>query len=371
MESQSPRTGFTPGVRVVSSARASAWAVFALIALSVAACSSGDRETAAPGPAPAAASASMTPPASATLAEPAKPLALKGEVDGLRLQALTGLPVPPKASGAQDGKASGDCREPFASEEAQAAEAAGWTVFGEREWAGYRVVGVARAGTHLAGMGCVFPGGRVLLFRDGRALAQVIDSRADADASDGGLQSLEEGAPDASAESSQLARRDQADAELRFGDWQGSALARLRVASGGGLELASLPATDHYCGGRATLPRLEALELPAARKRLLAQGWQPAELSREQDQGEDGMRDALIAAGFPEIEGCSGTGMGYCNYHYRNPAGDRLQLTTAGEYGSDENDGGKTYWPRVAGHSLLCGDPGPGQSPVQAVGGRL
>lgn len=365
MESQSPRIGFGPGVRAVAAARASAWAAFALIVASLAGCARSEHGTAAPTPAAATApAAAPVPPASASAAMPVAP---KGEVGSLRLQALAELPPPPKAVG-DDGEASDECREPAASDEARAAEAAGWVVYGEREWAGYRAVGVARAGTRLAGMGCVFPQGRVLLFRDGRPLAQVIDSGADADAADAGLQSLEEGPADASAGPDRSARRDGADAELRVGDWQGRAQARLRVDPDGGLELAALPATDRYCGGRASLPRLEALELPAARERLLGQGWRPAESGRE--EGEDGMRDALIAAGFPEVEVCSGTGMGYCNYHYRNPAGDRLQLTTAGEYVTDEPGDGGTHWPRVAGHSLRCADPASAQGPVQAAHGR-
>ena len=370
MESQSPRIGFGPGVRAVAMARAPAWGAFALIVASLAGCSRSEHGSAASTPAAATApAAAPTPPASASAATPVAP---KGEVGSLRLQALAELPPPPKAVGG-DGEASDECREPVASDEARAAEAAGWIVYGEREWAGYRAVGVARAGTRLAGMGCVFPQGRVLLFRDGRPLAQVIDSGADADAADAGLQSLEEGAADASAGSDPSARRDGADAELRVGDWQGRAQARLRIDPDGGLELAALPATDRYCAGRASLPRLEALELPAARERLLGQGWRPAESERE--EGEDGMRDALIAAGFPEVEVCSGTGMGYCNYHYRNPAGDRLQLTTAGEYVTDEPGAGpavagRTHWPRVAGHSLRCAGPASGQGPVQAAQGR-
>ena len=359
MESMPVRRSFAAAGRAVPSPRRLAWAVAALIALGVSAC---DREGAAT-PAPPAAPAAATPTAAATpatatpasAAPAATRLTVKGEVDSLRLRLIDALPTMPKAS-AESGEASGDCAQAPVSAEARAAEAAGWTVFAERDWAGYRAVGVARAGTHLAGMGCVFPDGQVLLFRDGRPVVQLVDTQTGKEDYDSGLQSLEDGVPGPSAESSELARRDDADAdaELRVGDWNGRQLARILVGADGALELAALPAMDSYCDRRAKLPRLEAVALPLARKRLLAQGWRARPSDPDGDEGEDGMRDALRGLGFPEVEGCSGTGMGYCNYHYRNAAGDALQLTTAGEYVPPGVDQAEANWPNVAGHTVLC-----------------
>ncbi|QWF17934.1 hypothetical protein [Lysobacter capsici] len=352
MESTPIRRSFLVAARGVPSLRPLAWAVAALIALGASACNREGTATSAAPAAPAGATPAATTPA-------AKGLTVKGEVDGLRLRLIDALPPLPKAA-ADSGEASGDCAQATVSAEARAAEAAGWTVFAERDWAGYRAVGVARAGTHLAGMGCVFPDGQVLLFRDGRPVVQVVDTQAGQEASDSGLQSLEDGVPGPSAESSQLARRDDADAELRVGDWNGRQLARIVVGADGGLELTALPAMDSFCGQRAKLPRLEALALPLARERLLAQGWQARPSDPAADEGEDGMRDALRGLGFPEVEGCAGTGMGYCNYHYRNAAGDALQLTTAGEYVPAGVDQAEANWPNVAGYSVLCAAPAAG-----------
>lgn len=363
MESTSIRRSFAAAAsRAAPSPRPLTWAVAALIALGASAC---NREGAATSAAPAA----PTPATPAPTTPAAKALTVKGEVGSLRLRLIDALPPLPKAS-ADSGEASGDCAEAAVSAEARAAEAAGWSVFAERDWAGYRVVGVARAGTHLAGMGCVFPDGQVLLFRDGRPVVQVIDTQAGKQESDGGLQWVEAGPPRPSDESSELARRDAADAELRVGDWHGSEIARIVVDADQGLELATLPAIDSYCGQRAKLPRLEALALPLARDRLLAQGWQAHPSDPGADDGQDGMRDALRGLGFPEVEGCSGTGMGYCNYHYRNAAGDALQLTTAGEYVAPGVDQAEANWPRVAGSSVICGAPAAGAAPVSPVGGR-
>lgn len=359
MESTPIRRSFAAVGRVASSPRPLAWAVAALIALGASACNREGAATPAASAAPTAAAPTATAP-TATAATPAdKGLTVKGEVGSLRLRLIDALPPLPKAS-ADSGEASGDCAQAPVSAEARAAEAAGWTVFAERDWAGYRVVGVARAGAHLAGMGCVFPDGQVLLFRDGRPVVQVVDTQTGKEDSDSGLQSVEAGPSSPSAESSELARRDDADAELRVGDWNARELARIRVAADGGLELAALPAMDSYCGQRAKLPRLEAMELPLARERLLAQGWRARPSDPGADEGEDGMRDALRGLGFPEVEGCSGTGMGYCNYHYRNAAGDALQLTTAGEYVAPGVDQAQANWPNVAGYSVRCAAPAAG-----------
>lgn len=356
MKSEPVRDCFVAAARA-RPLRPLAWAVCALIATGAAGCKreGATAPAAAAAPSAAIAAPAVTPPASPAPA--AAGVAVTGEVGDLRLRAIDTLPPPLKVGG-EPGEVSGGCSDAAISAEARAAEAAGWTVFAERDWAGYRAVGVARIDLHLAGMGCVFPGGRLLLFRAGRPVAQVFDPHADRPDSDGGVQSLEEGAPQSPAESAEFARRDDADAELRVGRWNGSELARLRIGAHGGLELAALPAMDNYCGGRAKLPRLERLDLPVARERLLTQGWRPDR--PEADEGEDGMRETLRGLGFPELEGCAGTGMGYCNFHYRNAAGDRLKLTSAGEYMAAEGERAEVYWPKVAGYGVQCAAPGRG-----------
>ena len=71
--------------------------------------------------------------------------------------------------------------------------------------------------------------------------------------------------------------------------------------------------------------RLEDMNYPQAREVILAMGWMPA--------GEDcggGGTGGTTCADFPEIDSCSGTGMGYCAMTFRR--GDRCLdvLTTEG-----------------------------------------
>lgn len=288
------------------------------VALSLAAACSRDPAP-APAPAPAApataAAAAPTPatPAVAPAVAAASEQAL-GEAGGLRLEALGEVPAPP-ADGEAEVEVGGDCSVAPESAEARAAEAKGWKVFAEREWQGHRVVGVAVAPGVAAGMGCTSGGGRLLFFRDGRPVAQLLEPGARASQIDSGVQGFDDG---------EDARR-RGDAALGVFDW---AVQRARVrVENGALGLAALPETDRYCGGRVAVPRVESIELKQARERLLARGWRAAPPKRE----EPGFVSGMVESGYPEVEDCSGTGQGFCSFAYRNEAGDRLTLVTAGE----------------------------------------
>ncbi|MGJ7903409.1 hypothetical protein [Lysobacter sp. 1R34A] len=303
----------------------------------------------------------------------AAPLGAKGQVEQLRLEAVTELPRHVAPSPAQaDGGSASDCAEDAKSSEGRAAVAAGWTLLADLAWKDYRVVGVAPRATRVAGFGCMFPAARVLFFREGRAVAQLRDLQADEAGSDSagsdsgrfdsarfdsarfdsGVQGVFEHRADATG---------QAGSELRVGEWR---IARTRVlATAAGLELAALPESDAYCAGAATVPRIEGLALPQARAKLLAAGWRGVRPERE--EGAERFLVGLIEAGYPEVVDCAGTGQGYCSFEYANGAGDGLAVTTAGEHGEDE---GKTYWPSVVGSEVTCAAQAAAAPPGPASG---
>ncbi|MBN7135703.1 hypothetical protein A7A76_13280, partial [Lysobacter enzymogenes] len=266
----------------------------------------------------------------------AAPGAQPADLAGLRLEPLSALPAPPQEDSAET---ASDCAVEPKSAEARTAVAQGWKVFAEREWQGYRVVGVAAAPGVLAGMGCTAGGGRLLFFRDGRAVAQVVEPGARAEEADSGVQGFDDG---------EDAKLRGGDAALGVFDW---AVQRARVrAEDGALRLVPLPETDRYCGGRAAVPRVEGVALPQARERLLAHGWRAAPPPRE----EPGFVGDLVAAGFPEVEDCAGTGQGFCSFAYRNDAGDRLTLVSAGELSRPEKPGDEEYWPHARHAGVAC-----------------
>ncbi|RQR52288.1 hypothetical protein DIE18_32175 [Burkholderia sp. Bp9125] len=95
----------------------------------------------------------------------------------------------------------------------------------------------------------------------------------------------------------------------------------------GGLRLTRVAAERTFCHGRAVVPNVYGKPLDAARKILIAHGWQPLR-PREQPDPTDGAA-TLAKHGIIEAAACSGTGIGYCALNYRSAAGV-LGVTTAG-----------------------------------------
>ncbi|RQV16116.1 hypothetical protein DF018_20570 [Burkholderia cenocepacia] len=95
----------------------------------------------------------------------------------------------------------------------------------------------------------------------------------------------------------------------------------------GELRLTRVAAESTHCNGHAVVPNVYGKPLDAARKILIAHGWQPLR-PREKPDAMDGAA-TLAKHGIVEAEACSGTGMGYCALRYRNAAGV-LGVTTVG-----------------------------------------
>jgi len=63
-----------------------------------------------------------------------------------------------------------------------------------------------------------------------------------------------------------------------------------------------------------------------ARKIILASGWEPAKIKRD----EYGMYSIshFLDLGYTEIDSCSGTGKGYCRFVFQNDSGLFMEVTT-------------------------------------------
>ena len=68
----------------------------------------------------------------------------------------------------------------------------------------------------------------------------------------------------------------------------------------------------------------------AARARVLAAGWVPQDLSKE-DVAQRCSARAEICAAYPETEACAGTGEGQCLFLFTKPDGSRARIQTVGE----------------------------------------
>jgi hypothetical protein len=106
-----------------------------------------------------------------------------------------------------------------------------------------------------------------------------------------------------------------------------------------GLRLTSIAPERTFCNRQAVVPNVYGKPLNAARKVLIAHGWRPSRPRERPDELD--MAAQLAKQGIIETESCAGTGVGYCKFNYRSPAG-LLSVTTAGEA------------PRVVSYGVAC-----------------
>lgn len=132
------------------------------------------------------------------------------------------------------------------------------------------------------------------------------------------------------------------------GDFLSQPLADLRLGADGSLTIQPLAAEERVCGGAASVPNIYGRPINEARGLLAQSGWSPVVSPGrgEREQLDPRVAD-LVRGGVTEVEDCSGTGFGFCGYHYRGAAGT-LRVITVGD-----ND-----FPSVARYSARCGSPG-------------
>ncbi|GIU81086.1 MAG: hypothetical protein D6687_00550 [Acidobacteria bacterium] len=102
-------------------------------------------------------------------------------------------------------------------------------------------------------------------------------------------------------------------------------------------------AQNNQCKGQkqAKVPAIKGLTYHKARKKLLAAGWRPLpkkSVSRTKNPEEIDDPDILAGngpifwqRGYVELESCSGTGLAYCSFLFKDAYGNRLQVVTSGE----------------------------------------
>ena len=80
------------------------------------------------------------------------------------------------------------------------------------------------------------------------------------------------------------------------------------------------------------IPAIKGHDYYKARKRLFAAGWKPLRTkSSTSPDISEGNGPLFWGRGYTEIEACSGTGMGYCSFLFKDVYGNRLRVITEGE----------------------------------------
>lgn len=281
----------------------------------VSACSSGKGNpaadaTASQGPSSAAADAAV--------AEDSP--AFSSEVNGIAFNAVTALPKAPPSAATQT-ECPGVVMAPK-SAVARAVAKAGWGVTGEGRIGDYQLVSFA--GSFEAGTSgsCHVGKGNVAVFQ-GTDLRAIAYGRSGSGDAIGHIEPFGKGG-----------------IRIWHGDLLPEPVADMRVA-GTGLVIGKLAAEERTCGG--VVPRINEMPITRARKALLAAGWTPVDHGGPEGRADERER-ALAERGVVEVEGCSGTGFGYCSFDYQR-AGASLAVTTVGD-GED---------PTVSDYGVKCG----------------
>ena len=259
--------------------------------------------------------------AAQTDAASASPGALTSSVDGLQIQATTSLPTNP-AGTPQAEFCSGYVRD-ARSPGAEAIRRAGWAVTGEAEAGGYQIVSFVGSMEPGTSGTCQLTDGNIALFHDGALKALVYGAK-------GG---------------SAIGSIKPANGGLRImdGDLVSAPVADVQFADAGAVAIVPVAASDNVCDGTASVPNIHDMPINAARKKLIAAGWVPASRDTPVSEMEDPRAFDLSRQGLPEVDSCSGTGMGYCSFAYNGTAG-HLSVTTVGD----------AEWPAVSHYGVDC-----------------
>jgi hypothetical protein len=241
-------------------------------------------------------------------------LALTSTVDGLTLVALDTLPAAPANQGEAEfcvNLASTSPETPAG----RAVQANGWQVTAELPFGDLTAVSFVGGAIPATSGTCELLDGNVGLFSDGQLVALLY------------------GTDPAMPLIGRIEPFGKADLRIWSGDIVPMAVADLQRV-GDGITTSPLAAEEAVCNGAATVPNIFNLPIDEARTRLIGAGWEP--VPGDPAQQALGWAKDVAAAGVPEVEDCSGTGLAFCSYNYTSAAGD-LSVITAGD--GSENGG--------------------------------
>jgi hypothetical protein len=245
------------------------------------------------------------------------------DVKGATLIPLAALPHSPE-NGSLDDFCEGYRARKMTDAGRQVAKL-GWIVTSEAPLGRYRVVTFASGFTRGTSAICFPRNANIGIFDGSNLVALAYTARA-SDWQLGNVEPLENGA-----------------LLVWEGQGVGAPIGELHEENGG-FHLMKVAAERTFCRGRAIVPNVYDKGLDVARKILIAHGWQP--LPADDKPGDFDVAAELVKHGVVEAETCSGTGVGYCSFHYRKST-DVLSVVTVGGDPQPANDD-------VVGYSVSC-----------------
>lgn len=244
------------------------------------------------------------------IALPADALQVRSEVSGILIAAADHLPAPRNPQTFEQGHFCANLRIRPRTAEGWHASRLGWTVTSEEQRAGYTAVAIFSRGGQATSGTCLVEDGNVVLYRGGKVVAIVYEARREPNTSGsiGGV--VPAHAPD----------------RLRLSDFTPAGFQNADLLlRADAVAVVPVAASETVCG--VPVPNLRGMVIPGVRKALAPQKWAAAV---NPDSAQERSSDSRLQ-GFPEIEGCSGTGYGFCLVRYRHPRGAVLEITTTGD----------------------------------------
>lgn len=260
-------------------------------------------------------------------ASPAQALDIPSQISGFQISKLTSLP---KNSAAQSEEHfCGAIKKPRTPAGQQVA-GADWVVTGEETHDSLTFVSFVGETSSGTSGSCLLTQGNIGIFQNDTLQAVIY-----ADASQpSGLGTVE------AVEGNRI--------RIFDGDYLPVPVADLRIIDNDLLILSNVAERDSFCDGKATAPNVYGLPIHLARRLLLAEGWQPAANPPDAEESVVSGYVEHLRKTMPEVQECSGTGFGFCNWEYRKDSDQALSVTTAGEAADDSS-------PQIVSFTVGCG----------------
>ncbi|MCK4206213.1 hypothetical protein J3U99_15655 [Brucella pituitosa] len=227
------------------------------------------------------------------------------QVSGVDIVRLTELPKAPKKNEETESCVNRASKTPSA--EARAVEEHGWTLTGEAKLGSLQVVSFVADTEEGTSGSCLLKDGNIAFYDDGKLVALAYASKKTA---------------------LSLGRVEEHGDVLRLwdGDLVQQPVADVKLVGGKGIVITALPNEEKFCAGQVTVPNVRHVPIILARMMLKEYGWQPEQSKQEPDSTSQDLLDM----GINEVDGCAGTGFGFCGFEYKN-AGNSLSVATVGD----------------------------------------
>lgn len=216
-------------------------------------------------------------------------------IDGLHIVAINKLPAAPQKTSPDEPVLNCD-RDPPRTIEGKAVSSLGWKVINEISNGDLTIVGFFSKGEDGTSGSCFVKDGNVAIYSKGSLQALIYGDKI----TDGSNSPL--GAVSKTNLNNTFRLRE---------FFPGMTVVADLFYDGNVARVQPIAPIEPFCNGIAPVPNIYGKDIKSARKLLKNYGWKPE--NTEADQSDSIAKD-LNSEGITEVDSCSGTGFGFCNF---------------------------------------------------------